>query len=332
MNDVVFWQWAIFGCLVAVLLALDLLVFHRDDRAPSLRGSACWTLFWCGLALTFNGLLWWWRSQQAGPAEGREAALSFFIGYLVEWSLSMDNVFVFAVIFRFFQVPAQYQYRVLFWGILGAIGLRLLFILAGVQLINHFSWTVPLLGVLLVYTAVKLAIHTETEVQPENNLVLRVARRWLRVSHGGHHEHGHAFFVRQAGHLCITPLFLVLLVIETTDIVFAVDSVPAILGITKDPFVVFTSNIFAILGLRALYFLLAGAIEAFRYLHYGLATVLAFVGVSMIGDHFLVSEPGGHLVPTWAKLIVIATALGVAIAASLASNRAARSGNTSAKP
>ncbi len=320
MTDAVFWQWAVFAAVVAVLLALDLLVFHRHDRAASWREAAGWTLFWCGLALAFNGLVWWWRSAEQGPAAGREAALAFLTGYVVEWSLSMDNVFVFAVIFRYFQVPPQYQYRVLFWGILGAIVLRLGFVLAGVQLIRHFDWVLPLFGLLLVYTAAKLALHAESEVQPEKNVVLRFARRWLHVSRGDHREHGHAFFVRQAGRFCITPLLLVLLVVESSDIVFAVDSVPAVLGITADPFLVFSSNVFAILGLRALYFLLAGAIETFRYLHYGLAAVLSFVGLSMIADYFFVPQPGGHLIPTWAKLLAIAAALGISIAASMAFN------------
>ena len=238
---------------MAVLLALDLLVFHRHDRVPSLRESAGWTVFWCSLAAAFNGLVWW--------GLGREAGMAFLTGYVIEWSLSMDNVFVFAVIFRFFQVPVQYQYRVLFWGILGAIVLRLAFVLAGTQLIRHFDWVLPLFGLLLIYTARRLAWQAGGEVHPEKSLVLRAARRLLPVSRGDHHQHGNAFFVREDGRLCITPLFLVLLVVESTDVLFAVDSVPAIFGITLDPFIVFTSNIFAILGLRALYFLLAGAIS-----------------------------------------------------------------------
>jgi tellurite resistance protein TerC len=309
MPDLAAWHWIAFGALVAVLLALDLLVFHRHDRVPSLWESTGWTLFWCALALAFNALVWWWM--------GRAAATDFLTGYVIEWSLSMDNVFVFAVVFRFFQVPMRYQYRVLFWGILGAIGLRLAFVLAGTQLIRHFNWVLPLFGVLLVYTAVKLALNAGGEVHPEKSLVLRTARRLLHVTQGDHHEHGHAFFVRENGQLSITPLFLVLLVVESTDVLFAVDSVPAIFGITTDPFIVFTSNIFAILGLRALYFLLAGAIGLFRYLHYGLAGVLGFVGANMIADFWL-ARPGDHLIPTWAKLLTIAVLLAVSIIASLA--------------
>jgi tellurite resistance protein TerC len=311
LEDVA-WRWVGFGLLVAVLLALDLLVFHRHDRVPSLRESAGWTVFWCGLAAAFNALVWW--------RLGREAGTDFLTGYVIEWSLSMDNVFVFAVIFRFFQVPPRFQYRVLFWGILGAIVLRLVFVLAGTQLIHRFDWVLPLFGLLLVYAAIRLVWQSGSEVHPEKSLVLRAARRLLPVSQGNHAQHGHAFFVREAGQLSITPLFLVLLVMESTDVLFAVDSVPAVFGITLDPFIVFSSNIFAVLGLRALYFLLAGVMRIFVYLHYGLAAVLAFVGANMIADFFLTSS-GTHLIATWAKLLVIAALLGLAIAASMMANR-----------
>jgi tellurite resistance protein TerC len=303
--------------MVAVLLALDLFVFHRHDHAPSLRESAGWTVFWSGLALAFNGLIWWWR----GPAH----AVDFFTGYLVEWSLSMDNVFVFAVIFKFFHIPLKFQYRVLFWGILGAILMRLVFILLGAALIRQFEWIVPIFGVFLIYTAVKLARHTGSDVHPDKNIMLRVARRLLPVTKSNHEEHGHAFFVREAGRMCITPLFMVLVVIESTDVLFAVDSVPAIFGITRDAFIVFTSNIFAILGLRALYFLLAGVIEMFRYLHYGLSAVLGFVGINMVAEYFAKLyghiQHDEHLIPTWAKLAVIAVLLGLSVAASIFADR-----------
>lgn len=309
MLEDVTWRWVGFGVLVTVLLALDLLVFHRHDRVPSLRESAGWTVFWCGLAAAFNGLVWWQL--------GRAAGTDFLTGYVIEWSLSMDNVFVFAVIFRFFQVPTRYQYRVLFWGILGAIVLRLVFVLAGTQLIHRFDWVLPLFGLLLVYAAARLLWQAGGEVHPEKSLVLRVARRLLPVSQGSYAEHGHAFFVREGRQLSITPLLLVLLVVESTDVFFAVDSVPAVFGITLDPFIVFTSNIFAVLGLRALYFLLAGVMRIFAYLHYGLAAVLGFVGANMIAEYFLTS-PGTHLLPTGAKLLVIALLLGLSIAASMA--------------
>jgi tellurite resistance protein TerC len=312
VTEIAAWHWIGFGVLVTVLLALDLLVFHRHDHVPSLRESAGWTLFWCMLAVTFNAWIWW--------AFGAGAGMDFLAGYVVEWSLSMDNVFVFAIIFRFFHVPRQYQYRVLFWGILGAIVLRLVFVLAGTQMIHYFDWIMPLFGLLLVYTAIKLTLHTGEEIHPDKSLVLRIARRLLPVTQGHHQQHGHAFFVREHGRRCITPLFLVLLVVESTDVMFAVDSVPAIFGITLDPFIVFTSNIFAILGLRALYFLLAGVMEMFRYLHYGLAAVLAFVGGGMIADYWC-APPGGHLAPTWAKLLVIAVLLAVSVAASIMTRR-----------
>ena len=246
-------------------------------------------------------------------------------GYLVEWSLSMDNVFVFAVIFGFFRIPLRFQYRVLFWGILGAIFLRLAFILLGAVLIRQFDWVMPIFGVFLIYTAVKLATHADTDVHPDKNIMLRIARRLLPVTRGSHEEHGHAFFVREAGRLCVTPIFLVLLVIESTDVLFAVDSVPAIFGITRDTFIIFTSNIFAILGLRALYFLLAGVIEMFRYLHYGLSAVLGLVGLNMIADYvakvFFRQPEDRYLVPVWAKLAAIAILLAVSIGASICADR-----------
>jgi tellurite resistance protein TerC len=304
VTDLALWHWIAFGAFVTVMLALDLLVFHRHDREPSLRESIGWTVFWCSLAVAFNVLVWFWM--------GREAGVSFLTGYVIEWSLSMDNVFVFAVIFRFFRVPMLYQYRVLFWGILGAIVLRLIFVLAGTQLIHLFDWILPLFGLLLIYTAVKLTVQSEGEVHPDKSLVLRLARWLLPVSKGHHDEHGHAFFVREKGRLCLTPLFLVLLVVESTDVLFAVDSVPAIFGITLDPFIVFTSNIFAILG---------GMIEIFRYLHYGLAGVLAFVGGNMVAEYFVSHDQHTHLVPTWAKLVVIAVLLGLSIVASIVANR-----------
>ena len=210
-------------------------------------------------------------------------------------------------------VPLMSQYRVLFWGILGAIFMRLAFILAGAVLIGQFGWILWIFGIFLIYTAYKLALHGAEDVHPENNVVLRTARRFFRVTHGDHHQHGHNFFARENGLWCVTPMFLVLLVIESSDVLFAVDSVPAIFGITQDTFIIFTSNIFAILGLRALYFLLAGVIEMFRYVHYGLAAVLGFVGVKMIVEYWL-----GLHISAWASLSVIAVLLAISIVASLA--------------
>ncbi len=305
MFETVVWQWLAFAAVVFVLLALDLVVFHRHSHSPTLIESAGWTAFWCGVALAFNGLVWWWR--------GSEAGIQFLTGYLMEKSLSMDNIFVFAVVFGVFRVPLQYQYRVLFWGILGAIVMRLTFVLAGTSLIHAFDWVLSVFGFFLIYTAVKLVRRQDNEVDPEKNPLLRLARRYLPVTR---EDHGQKFLAREAGQWCITPLFLVLLVIESTDVVFAVDSVPAVFGITQDPFIVFTSNIFAILGLRALYFLLAGVIDTFRYLPYGLAGVLGFVGAKMVAEYWI-APPGEHLVSPTVSLAIIALVLSSSVVASL---------------
>jgi len=309
------YHWLAFGGLVVVLLTLDLFVFHRHDHTPSLAESAWWTVFWIGVALAFNAVVWWWG--------GLEAGVTFLSAYLIEKSLSMDNIFVFVVIFRFFSIPLMYQYRVLFWGILGAIVMRLAFILAGVGLIHMFDWVIPLFGLLLLYTAYKLARHAGAEVHPEKNFVLRTARRWFPVTPGDHREYGHHFFVRRAGKLCVTPMFLVLLVVESTDVVFAVDSVPAVIGIVPRDFspaatmfIAFTSNVFAILGLRALYFLLAGMVDLFLYLHYGLAAVLGFVGVKMMATLWV-----EHELSPWVSLGIICSLLGVSMVASVVASR-----------
>ncbi|MBN2475025.1 MAG: TerC/Alx family metal homeostasis membrane protein [Pirellulales bacterium] len=316
------YHWLGFGVLVAVLLALDLLVFHRTDHKPSLRESAGFTVFWIALGLAFNGVIWWWG---VASGLGSDPGLKYLTGYLIEKALSMDNIFVFVVIFRFFHIPMMYQYRVLFWGILGAVVMRLAFILGGIELFHRFEIVAPIFGGFLLYTAYKLATHEAgSDVHPEKNIVLKTARRFFRVTRGDHHQHGHDFFAREDGKWCITPMFLVLLVIESTDVVFAIDSVPAIIGITPDRFIAFTSNVFAILGLRALYFLLAGMVDMFRYLHYGLAAILGFVGLKMIAEWAIEHEEGTHLVPVWGSLLVIAALLGISIAASIwASSRTA---------
>ena len=306
-------QWLGFGALVTVLLILDLGVFHRHSRDTSLREAALSTVIWCCLALGFGVYVFF--------ASGQKDALDFLQGYLVEWSLSMDNVFVFAVIFTYFRVPKKYQYRVLFWGIIGAVVLRLVFILAGAALIKLAHWILYVLAVFLIYTGIKLCFHDD-EFDPEASLVIRLSRRFFRVSRD---DHGQQFFARENGLWCITPLFLVLLVIDFVDVAFALDSVPLILLITQDTFIVFTSNIFAILGLRALYFLLAGAIDLFRYLRFGLAAILVFVGLKMLGEEFWLN---GAKIPAWANLIVIVSFLSIAIAASMVASgrekRAAR--------
>ena len=294
--------WWAFGAFVILVLVLDLGVFHRHSRETTLREAGIWTAIWCSLALVFNAIIYFWR--------GNVHAINFLTGYLIEWSLSMDNVFVFAVIFSFFRVPRKYQYRVLFWGILGAVLMRLAFVLLGSALIVKFHWIIYVLGAFLVYTGIKLVFHDES-VDPEHSWVLRSARKWLRVTR---EHHGEKFFIREEGKLAVTPLFLVLLVVETTDVAFAVDSVPAIFSITQDPFIVFTSNIFAILGLRALYFLLAGVMDLFRYLRYGLSAILVFVGIKMLIEHW-------YKIPPAASLAVVLSLLAISIIASLVAAR-----------
>lgn len=315
--DVTLYHWLGFGALVTVLLTLDMTVFHRKSHEPTLRESALWTVFWCGLALAFNG--WIWRNW------GSDRALEFLNGYIVEWMLSVDNVFVFAVIFKYFRVPLKYQYRVLFWGIMGAIVMRLTFILAGAALLHYAEWIMVVFGAFLIYTGIHLAFKDDDEIDPDHNWLMRLGRRMFKVAHSPHHDH---FFVREQGVLCVTPLFLVLLVVESTDVMFAVDSVPAIFGVTDYPFIVFTSNIFAIMGLRALYFLLAGVIDMFRYLNYGLSAVLIFVGVKMIAEYaikypqvqswFGLNWPEGEkLIPPAVSLVIIMGLLTVSILASV---------------
>jgi tellurite resistance protein TerC len=321
------WHWIALTVFVVALLVIDLTVFHRGSHEPTLRQSAAWSLAWVLLALAFNGLIWAWARFDP-PADGRNPALEFLTGYLIEKSLSVDNVFVFAVIFAYFRVPLKYQYRVLFWGILGALVMRLVFILAGVALIQQFEFVLAILGAVLLVSALKLAIGHDSDVNPEKNLLLRLGRKILPISR---QSHGERFFIVENGRRCVTPLFLVLLVVESTDVMFAIDSVPAIFAITKDPFIIWSSNVFAILGLRALYFLLAGVLDMFRYLHYGLAGILGFVGLKMIGEYAAHRsgwiEQQEHLVPHWVSLAVIALLLASSIGASLIVRRrtAARS-------
>jgi TerC family integral membrane protein len=306
------WYWFAFCGATVLLLILDMTVFHRKSHEPTLRESAMWTLFWCSLAMLFNAWLWWYAVDQRGP-EGHRYGLAFLTGYLVEWSLSMDNVFVFVVIFSYFGVPLKYQYRVLFWGIMGAIVMRLTFILAAKELLEYANWMFLVFGGFLVYTGIKLATAHGVEANPDQNIVLRIARKRLRVAPG---THGDKFFVRLDGKLFVTSLFLVLLVIESTDVVFAIDSVPAIFGITQEPFIVFTSNVFAIMGLRALYFLLAGVMGLFRYLSYGLSAILIFIGGKMIANYLFHWHP-----EHWQSLLVIVSLLAVSIVASLIADR-----------
>ncbi|MGB6836754.1 MAG: TerC family protein, partial [Dehalococcoidia bacterium] len=265
------WPWIGFNVFVLAMLAIDLGVFHRRAHVVSLREAAIWSAVWISLSLLFNAGIFILMGSQKG--------MEFLTGYVIEKSLSMDNIFVFVMIFSYFNVPAQYQHRVLFYGILGALVMRAIFIAAGLGLLELFHWIIYPFGAFLVLMGFRMLTQREAEVHPERNPLLRLARRFFPVTPDYIEQR---FFVRQAGKLLMTPLLLVLIVIETTDLVFAVDSIPAVIAITRDPFIVYTSNVFAILGLRALYFLLAGVMRHFRYLKVGLSMVLCFVGVKMM--------------------------------------------------
>ena len=297
--------WAIFSGVVLGMLALDLGVFHRRAHAVTLREAGIWSAIWITLALLFNAGVYMVR--------GTEPALEFLAAYLIEKSLSVDNIFVFLVIFTYFAVPAAYQHRVLFWGILGALVMRAIFIAAGLALLKYVHWIIYVFGGLLVFTGWKMLTERETSVHPEKNPVLRLLRRRVPITE---RFEGHRFFVLDQGRRVATPLLVVLAVIETTDLVFAVDSIPAVLAITRDPFIVYTSNVFAILGLRALYFLLAGIMDLFYYLRYGLGVILAFVGVKMMITDL-------YKIPTTASLAVIGAVLALSVAASVMRNRIA---------
>ena len=294
------WAWVAFGAFVLLMLVLDLFVLHRDAKEISFREAAVLSAFWVALALLFGILVWIW----AGPTTAGE----YYAGYIIEKALSVDNVFVFALIFGYFAVPVQYQYRVLFWGVLGALVLRVIFILIGAELLETYDWMVYLFGAFLIYTGIRMARHSNQEVHPERNPVLRLLRRVLPMTDG---YRGQKLLVRERGKLMATPLLAVLIAVETTDVVFAVDSIPAIFAITTNTFVVWTSNAFAILGLRALYFMLAGLMQRFVYLSLGLSVVLVFVGAK-----FVWSDLFGK-VPIWISLPFIATVVSISIAASL---------------
>jgi tellurite resistance protein TerC len=264
------WMWAAFVGLILGLLALDLFVFHKDAHVVSIKEATAWSVVWVTLGLIFGGFVWAWL----GPVSGGE----YFAGYLIEKALSVDNIFVFAMVFGYFAVPAKYQHRVLFWGVVGAIVFRAIFILAGAALLKEFHWLVYVFGAILLFTGLKMALNKETEVHPDKNPLLRLARRFIPMTDV---YHGQSFFVRHAGKLVATPLFAVLLVVEATDIVFAIDSIPAIFAVTREPFIVFASNAFAILGLRSLYFVLADMMHRFVYLKVGLGAILIFAGAKM---------------------------------------------------
>jgi len=291
--------WGGFNILVLVMLALDLGIFHRKDHKISVKESLIWSVIWVIVALLFNVLVYFW--------EGETKALQFFTGYLIERSLSIDNIFVFLLIFTYFGVPDKYQYKVLFWGIIGALVMRGLFIGVGALLIAKFHWVIYIFGAFLVYTGIKMGVAGDTKIEPEKNPILKFVKKFIPLTDN---YEGGKFLIKKAGRKFGTPLFVVLIVVETTDVVFAVDSIPAIFAITLDPFIVYSSNVFAILGLRAMYFALAGLMDMFYYLKYGLSAILSFVGVKMLLS-------GYYKIPDMWALAVIGFLLAVSIIVSI---------------
>lgn len=291
--------WVLFTLFIIIMLAIDLGIFNRKAHEVSVREALAWSGVWVALALAFNAGVYFWK--------GPEVAVQFFTGYIVEKSLSVDNIFVFLQVFAYFSVPAIYQHKILFWGVLGAIIMRAIFIFLGVALITKFHWIIYIFGAFLIITGIKMAFSKNKEIHPEKNPVIKLLKRFIPLSHD--YEDGR-FFVKRNGVMLATPLALVLIVIETTDVIFAVDSIPAILAITTDPFIVYSSNLFAIMGLRAMFFALAGVIKRFHYIHYGLAAILSFVGVKMLISEF-------YKFPSMAALAVIAAILAASMIASL---------------
>ena len=294
-----FLLWFGFGSFVVLMLVLDLGVFHRSAHAVSIREALVWCVVWIGLALLFNLGIYLWK----GPVK----ALEFLAGYLIEEALSVDNLFVFLLIFSYFRVDKRYQHRVLFWGILGAIIMRAIFIGMGVALIQRFHWIIYIFGAFLVLTGIKMATQGEKELRPERNPVLKLFRKLMPVTED--YVQGR-FFVRRNGQSLATPLFVVLLLVESTDLVFAVDSIPAVLAISQDPLIVYTSNIFAIMGLRSIFFALAGIIQLFHYLQYGLSIILIFVGTKMVLSNV-------YKIPVGIALGVVAGILAVSVLVSV---------------
>ena len=307
--DTPIWLWIGFNVFVLAMLALDLGVFHRKSHAVSGKEALTWSLIWISLSLVFNAVIYfyWDRMAPNSTYTNGEAALAFFTGYLIEKSLSVDNIFVFILIFSFFAVPAAYQHRVLFWGILGALIMRGTLIAVGAALLEEFHWIIYVFGAFLIFTGIRMALQQEEHVQPDKNPVVKFFRRFMPVTENFEKDQ---FFVRCAGKLFATPLFLILLVVESTDLIFAVDSIPAIFAVTQDPFIVYTSNVFAILGLRALYFLLANVMDKFQYLKLGLSAVLVFIGAKMVIVDF-------YEIPIGISLGVVAGILTISILASL---------------
>jgi len=290
--------WIAFNVFVLSMLAIDLGVFHRKAHSVSIKEATTWSIVWISLAMVFNfGIYLAW---------GQEKALEFLTGYVIEKSLSVDNLFVYLMIFQYFNTPGEYQHRVLFWGILGALVLRAVFIATGAALISNFHWIIYVFGAFLVFTGIKMFLQGDEKPEPGKNPVVRLFEHWVPISK---EYHGQRFFIRQTGKTRATLLMVVLIVIETTDVIFAVDSIPAIFAITQDPFIVYTSNVFAILGLRALYFMLARIMQMFVYLKVGLSAVLCFVGIKMMLVDF-------YKIPIGASLSIIGTTLLLSIVAS----------------
>ncbi|WPM32639.1 TerC family protein [Hydrogenobacter sp. T-2] len=292
-------EWLIFGAVVFTALFLDLFVFHRNPHKISLKEALLLSAFWIALGLAFGVFVYFDR--------GYNRAVEYFTGYLLEKALSLDNIFVFILIFSYFKIPEEYRHKVLFWGVLGAIVFRAIFIFAGLELIKHFHWVVYIFGVILIVSAIKLLTTEEKEFHPEQTLVYRIAKRFIPLRP---HNGDGRFFIKEGGRLYATPMFLALVFVESSDIMFAIDSVPAILAISKDPFVVYTSNIFAILGLRSLYFAAAGILPLFHYLHYGLSFILGFIGVKMLISEF-------YKIPVEVSLLLIGSAIFLSVVASL---------------
>jgi tellurite resistance protein TerC len=309
MTGITVWAWIGFNLFVVVLLALDLGVLHRKEREIKLSEALWLSLMYVVLALLFAAGLFW--------ISGEQAAVEFLTGYLIEKSLSVDNIFVIVLIFTYFAVPAQYQHRVLFWGIIGAVIMRGILIFAGVQLIENFAWMALVFGAFLIVTGMKMLMVADAKPDIDNNVVLKLLRRRGRVTES---YEGKRFFVRRNGALFATPLFLVLMMVEFTDLVFAVDSIPAIIAISRDPFIIYTANVFAILGLRALYFALAGIVPRFIYLKYALSLILVVVGGKMIANYFY----GEKFIPTELALLITAILIGGSIALSLLRTRGAK--------
>ena len=300
MISTEFLLWAIFGTLILILLALDLGIFHRKSHEISIKEALIWSLIWLVVAAVFNVLIYRWM--------GAESAIEFTAGYLVERTLSFDNLFIFLLVFSYFKVPSMYQYKVLFWGILAALFMRGAFIIAGIELIDKFHWIIYLFGAFILVTGFKMFVRKDgDEIDVERNPVLKLCRKYLRTTD----DYGDGnFFIRNADKLFATPLFIVLLVVETTDIIFAFDSVPAILGITLNPFVVYTSNIFAILGLRSLYFALTGCLTMFHYLSHGVTVILIFIGTKMLLSGFYEIDAG---IALGVIVLILAGSIGLSI-------------------